>query len=305
MGILINENFGDLLDPRFQEIFDTRYKELPDMIPTLFSMPKDNGRADMRWSSVGELSDWPSFNGTVVYQSSAQGYDITATHKEFASGIQIERKLFDDEQYNIMDGRPRGLARAAQRKRQKDAARIFNNAFTHDTEFYSNSEGVALCSNSHTTTKPGVSTTAGFDNLGTSALSAVAVTAARIQFVDFRDDAANKISLVPNGLIIPTALYGKAFEITESMGVPDNANNARNVHQGAWNITEWNYLSDNNNWFMEDSTFRKDSLHWIDRKAIEFAFAEDIDTMIAKWRGYMRYSMAWSDWRWILGFQVS
>jgi len=305
MGIAISTNFGDLLDPRFQKIFHERYDELADMIPKFFSFPTNNGRSNMTWSSVGELADWPAFNGTVVYQQANQGYDITATHKEFASGVQIERKLFDDDQYQIMDARPSKLARAAQRKRQKDAARIFNNAFSVDTEFYSNSEGVALCSNSHTTTATGVSTASGFDNLGTSALSAVAVTAARIQFVDFRDDAANKISLVPDGLIIPTALYGKAFEIVASMGVPDNANNARNVHESAWDVTEWNYLSDNNNWFMEDSSFRKENLHWLDRIPIEFAFAEDIDTMIAKWRGYMRYSSAWTDWRWILGAQVS
>jgi len=33
--------------------------------------------------------------------------------------------------------------------------------------------------------------------------------------------------------------------------------------------------------------------------------AEDIDTLVAKWRGYMRYSMAWTDWRFIVGAVVS
>ncbi|KKK58937.1 hypothetical protein LCGC14_3039400 [marine sediment metagenome] len=31
----------------------------------------------------------------------------------------------------------------------------------------------------------------------------------------------------------------------------------------------------------------------------------DLDTLIAKWRGYMRYAMAHVDWRWTFGHQVS
>lgn len=296
--------FGDLLDPRFQRIFHEQYDELPDMIPQIFAFPTDNGRADMRWSQVGAYGDWTQFTGTVGYQAASQGFDTTATHIEFATGTQVERKLFDDDQYNIMDQRPAGLATAGVRTRQKHGARIFTNAFSVDTFFYNNSEGVALCSNSHTTNS-GASTSSGFDNLTTSALSATAVTAARIQFVGFRDDKANRLMVRPDEILIPPDLYEIAFEIVASMGQVDSAQNNRNVHEGAYRIIEWNYLTDTNNWFMMDSTFRKQSLFWIDRVSKEFAFAEDIDTIIAKWRAYMRYSNAWTDWRWILGASVS
>ena len=50
---------------------------------------------------------------------------------------------------------------------------------------------------------------------------------------------------------------------------------------------------------------RRQSIFWVDRVPIEFAFAEDLDTLIAKWRGYMRYSNAHVDWRWIVGSQVN
>ena len=152
MGPHVSTAFGDLLDPRFQKIFYERYKQLPTMLPEFFNFIGTNGRADMRWSDVGTLPDWGVFGGTVDYKSSSQGYDTIATPLEFASGIQIERKLFDDDQYNIMDQRPRALATSAQRTREKHGARLFNNAFSVDTLFYVNSEGVALCSDSHTTT---------------------------------------------------------------------------------------------------------------------------------------------------------
>ena len=178
--------FADLLDPRFQRIWNDTYPQLPDMVGQLFTMHGTNGRDTIRWSSVGAFGDIPQFTGSVTYDDVSQGYDTTMTPLEFASGVQVERKLFDDDQYGIMDQRPVGLARAYNRTRQTHAFRLLNNAFSVDTFFYNNSEGVALCSNSHTTTS-GASTSSGFDNLVTTALTATAVTAARIQFLGFRD----------------------------------------------------------------------------------------------------------------------
>lgn len=300
----ISESFGDLLDPRFQEIFFNQYNQVPSMIPEFYSMVGTNGRNDIRYSQVGTLPDWDTFDGTVLYNDSTQGYDTVLTPVEFASGVQVERKLFDDDQYGIMDQRPASLATSAARTREKDGAGIFNNAFSIDTTFYVNSEAVALCSNSHTTTS-GASTTTGFDNLGTAALTATAVAAARINMRKFRGDQAEIISVVPDELVIPIDLFEEAFEIVSSMGKVDTANNNRNVHQGVYTVKEWIYLTDTNNWFLCDSTMRSQMLKWTDRIPIEFAMAEDIDTLVAKWRGYMRYALGHCDWRWVFGHNVS
>lgn len=297
-------SFGDLLDPRFERIFYETYDDLPDMLSRLFTFAPDNGRDSMMWSQVGTLGDWDEFEGTVTYDSQSQGYDVTATHVEFASGIQVERKLFDDDQYNIMDQKPKALARAAFRTRQKHGARMLNNAFSIDNLFYSHSEGVPLCSNSHTTTS-GASTSVGFDNLTTASLTATAVAAGRIAMVDFRGDRAERIAVMPDELWYPPNLYEKAYEIMAASGKVDTDLNNPNVHHGQYRGVEWNYLTDANNWFLVDSSLRAEHVHWIDRIPMEFAMAEELDTIIAKWRGYMRYSMAYSDWRWIYGGQVS
>ena len=296
--------FGDLLDPRFQKIFFESYAQLESMLPRLYTMVGTNGRNDMRWSQVGTLPDWSTFTGTVDYSSSAQGFDTTATPLEFTSGVQVERKLFDDDQYNIMDQRPRSLGTSGSRTREKHGARLFENAFAVDTLFYNNSEGVALCSNSHITNS-GASTSTGFDNLGTAALTATAVAASRIQMRGFRGDQADRISTVPNEIWHPIDLFEEAFEIVNSLGKVDTANNNRNVHQGVYTLHDWEYMTDTNNWFMTDSIMRAQMVFWTDRVPVEFAFAEDLDTLIAKWRGYMRYAPAQTDWRWVLGHQVS
>lgn len=301
----ISTAFGDLLDPRFQRIYHEKFKQLPDMIPQIYNVVPHNGRDIMSWSEIGTFGDWQPFSGRVSYDSLTQGYDTTMTFLEFVSGFMVERKLYDDDQFHIMDRKPSGLATALVRTRQRHAARTFNNAFSVDNYFAVRSEGVALCSASHTTTSPGVSTASGFDNYGTSALSATAVAAARIDFVQFRDDRGNFFSAMPDTLIVPPALYEVAYEITASSGKVDTANNNRNVHEGKYKTIEWNYLTDASNWFMTDSMMQKESLFWCDRVSSEFAYAEDLDTLVAKWRGYARWAKAEIDWRWIFGAQVS
>jgi phage major head subunit gpT-like protein len=300
-----SEDFPDVLDPRFQRIFHDAYGDVPDMLPQFFEFIPSNGRDNIRFSQIGAFGDWPQFTGNVVYQDFAQGYDTIATYLEFASGFQIRRTLYEDEQFNIIDDLPRTLGDAAGRTRQRHGARIFNNAFSNDTFFYNNSEGVPLCSNSHTTTTANVSTASGFDNLTTASLSATALAAARVQMMGFRDDAANFIPLSPDTILIRPDLYDVAFEIVASAGKPDTANNNRNVHEGAYRVIEWIYLSDVRNWWLMDSRLMKQSVYWIDRIGKEFAMAEDLDTIIGKWRGRMRYANLQRDWRFVLGAQVS
>ncbi len=297
--------FGDLLDIRFEKIFDDNFPQLNDMLPELYNSPPNNGQIDMRFSQGSGYGDIPKFNGTVTYQSAAQGYDTTITPLEFASGIQIERRLFDTDQYSIMNQRPAGLARAAQRTRQADGAKRFNNAFAVDTEFYNNTEAVALCSDSHTTTVSTASTASGFDNLVTTALSATALATARIQMRGFRDAAANRGDVEPDEILFPPDLYEVACEINSSMGKVDTAENNRNVHFGRYTMKEWNYLTDTNNWFLMDASLRGESLKWFDSVAVEFAQAEDLDTLVAKWRLYFVHGNAHLDWRWINGANVS
>lgn len=296
-------NWADLLDKRVTKFFDDEYSQLPDRVGDVFSIEKSSDSFE-KWSAGGALGNFTQFTGTVTYQSQAQGYDVTATHVPFANGIQIERELYDDDRHGVWQRKPKALARAAHQTRQEHAARIFNNAFSVDTFFYNNSEGIAMCSDSHTTNS-GASTATGFDNLTTSSLSATAVTAAYIQMRDYRNDVGKKISIRPSKLVIPVSLYDVAYEITKSAGKVDTGNNNANVHQGMYEVFDWEYLTDTNNWFMIDGSLQKDSLIWFDRMPLEFAMAEELDTLIAKWRAYMRYSFMWRDWRFILGANVS
>ena len=296
---------AELLDRRFSKIFDGAYKNPDEKRSTLFTVQTARKGADEKMSNIGELGDLVPYTGSFTYDSTNQGYEVTATHKEYGKAMSITRTMRDDDLFSVMDKQPAKLGRATDRTLENFGARIFTMAFSNDTLFYVHSEGVPLCSNSHTTRSPGVSTAVGFDNLGVSALSATAVSAYRIQMRQFRGDRAERLSIRPNELWVPVDLEDTAYEITNSMGKLDTANNNVNAQQGRWSVHVWDYMSDANDWFMCDSMMRKENLFWWNRIAPEFAKTGDFDTMDWKWRVYVRFSYNYNGWRWVMGSQVS
>ncbi len=298
-------SFPDVLDSRFAKIYDDAYKQLPDRISQIYGTPPPSPlKGSLKLSQVGAFGDTPEFTGTVTYDEIFEGYDVTITDVEYANGFQIRRRLFDEDLYGIMDGKPQGLGSSHARTRQKHAAQTFNNAFGVDTTWQAGGDAVALCSNSHTT-RSSASTSTGFDNLATAGFSAVALQAARIGMKGFRDDRGNRLSVMPNKIIHPVDLYADVYEVLQSQGNPADASNAANVNYRAYTSMEWEYLDDANNWFLVDDAMQKQMLFWRDTIPQEFAMAEDLDTLIGKWRLYAKYSLGFRDWRWIYGSQVS
>ena len=296
--------FGDLLDKRVTKLFYDELTQLPDRVGEFYSMDTSKDSFE-KWSGVGEIGDFAEFNGSVVYQSQSQGYDVTAEHRAFVNGFQVTRQMYDDDRHGIWERKSPALANAYSRTRQAHGARIFNFAFSNDSFFYNNTEAVALCSDSHTTTS-GASTATGFDNLTTASLTATAVSSLRTQMRGFRGDVANKISVMPDKLVYPIDLADRADEIIKSAKDPNSANNAYNPQgNGRWTGTDWEYLTDTNNWFMLDTKNAKQWLVWFDRVPLEFGKAEEFDSFVAKWRAYCRYSYMWLNWRWIAGSEVS
>lgn len=301
-------NWPDQLDPRISDWFDGEYEQTADMIPMLFTVrgPGDSAqKSDLRGSSSGALGDPSEFTGQVTYQDTYEGYDWTITPKEYTSGIQIQRKLWDDALTDQIQQKASGFGRAVARLRQKHAASVIVGSFNVDSTWLTHTEGVALCSNSHTTRAAGVSTASGFDNLGTAALSTTSVIAARIAMKGFRDDRGNRIENEGNTLIVPVDLEHTAFEITQSMGIPEDVTNARNFNEGRYKVVSSVYFSDANDWWMADMGQLKQALRWFERVPYELANVESFDELIGKWRVYMRWGNGWVDWRPIFGHSVS
>lgn len=301
---MVNTNFAELHDIRFQRIANEEYDKHPDIVEKLFTNQEHNGRDSMTFNAVSAIGDFRAFNGSVTYNDLHMMYTTEMFYQEFTNGFQVERRLFDDDQYHIFDAKPKQLARSAWRLKQEHGARVFNSAFSVDTLFYTQEEGKALCSDTHLTTT-GASTASGFDNVITGALTATSVATGRIQMCQLVGTQGERIRVEPDILVFPPGKYEQAFEIVKSPGKLDTANNNGNVHEGRYKLIEWNYLTSANNWFMIDETLMKDHLLWSDRIPLEYGFIEDFETFAAKYRAYKRHAWCWTDWRWILGSNVA
>ena len=308
MGVpMVSENFGDLLEPGLAKIFTDRYKELPQMVPTLFGMGSES-TSYYKTSTLGAFGDFSDFDasGQITYDDIAQGYDVKIEFKQWVSGFQIERKLYDDELYGVINKKPAQLATSAVRTKEKHGAGIFNNAFSGSgsiSGILTNSEALSLCNSAHTSTASSGYTNQ--SNTGTTTLSATAIEATRRLMAALTDDRGNIITMNPDLLIVPRALEEKAWTIIASKGEPDGAENNANFHYGKYKLAVWDRLDDSNNWFFVDSVMMKDMLHWIDRIPLEFGQDTSFDTFVAKFRAYMRYGYGWDDWRWVYGHAVN
>jgi phage major head subunit gpT-like protein len=306
-SVVSKAGFPDVLDPRFREVTYQTFKLQKDMIPFFYTQEASTQFVE-RGTDITPMGDLDEFGGTIDYDAPTQGYDWTATHKEYAKGIQVERVLWEFDQFGVIDDMFSELSNSAFRSRQKDAARFFNRGFSDDTTFFDGTEDVALFNGSHTTPRDGVSTAAGFSNRGTSALSPTALGTAITNFRKLKDLAGERINVMPNLLVVPVDLRDRALEIVKTEKGLDTAEGTVNVYNSEYNfqVVDWIYLTDTNNWFLLDSVLMKKALKWYEKVKPEFARVEAFDEIIAKYRVYCMYTMSRSSiWQFGYGQEVS
>jgi phage major head subunit gpT-like protein len=298
MGVIASENFGYLLDPGLRKIFMDEYQLPEGHLENLYGIESSNKNTEYDLG-IGGMGDLEEFDGTIPYDDFKQQYRVSYTHKEWVKGIKVERKLVDDDLYSVINKRPMQLAMVAKRTKEKQASSVFNNAF--NTSVFAGGDGLALCADAHTR----VGTTITNDNAGSTALSATAVEATRLAMRAFTDETGNLLIGKGDTLLVPPALEETAWEIVNSTGKLNTADNNPNFNQGKYSVLVWDYLTDSNNWFMIDSRMAKMFLKWFNRIPTEFNKDKDFDTYVAKWSVYQRYSFGFSDWPWIYGHNVA
>lgn len=306
----ISEQWAELLEPGLRSIFYLTFSELAadSRVPMLFNDIPSTKAAEY-FLGVGGMSDWNAYKGAIEYDDPEQGFKTTLSHEEYVKGFKVERKLVDDDQYNIINARPRQLAMSAMRTREKHAASVFNNAFAIS---YVGGDSKPLCETAGHPYSPSNPTTQ--TNEGTYTLTYDNIVTVRRLMREFKDDKGEIVAINPDTILVPPELEETANSIVATMGggpqKPDTMDyHARLVGQGAkvaMNVVTWDYLTDNNAWFMLDSRLAKIHLLWINRTALEFALDPTSDFRLeARYRGYMRYSYGWSDWRFIFGSNPS
>ena len=292
-GIAVSEGFGFLLDPGLREIFWEAYNQEQSMVPALYQVGTSNKAVEYDLG-IGSMGEFDEFDGRIDYDAPEQLWRISYTHVEYTKGFPIERKLFDDNLYNVINDRPKMLGMSAARSRETKGASLFNTA-TANTGF----DGVSLGNDSHPYSATNSTDTQ--DNLFTLALSTGSLSTVRLAMRAWVDDRGNLAHVRPDTLLVPPELEETAYKIVSPPAGYEtgSANLTPQFHAGRFKVATWDYLTDSNRWFVIDSGLMKRFLKWYDRIPLEFGEEEDFDTLIAKFRAYMRYSFGYSDWRWV------
>lgn len=298
------EGWADAYDPRFREIIDTS-EVGEDMIPKFCTvstpkLPTEKG------SSLAGMGLWDEFAGTATYDSPTLGYNWSSTYKEYAKGTQIERSLIEYDLFNVADARIQHLKDSLHNTRQIECAQFFIQSFVVDSG-YTVSEGVALCSDNHTSPVAGVSTTSGFDNLTTEAFSPAALKRIFIQGRKLKQVHGQPYdNNVFNTVIGPVDLIDRADEIFGTLNGLDTAEHNKNVLSGRYTYIPWVRLTDTNDYWVVDLAELKKNFIWFDKVKAEYARVDDLDTLVAKYRGYAIWHRARKTaWNYIVGSQVS
>ena len=299
----VSENFGKLLYPGLRKIFFETYDEIPEQFPKIFNVETSNSATETD-HGMGAFGDWIERTdelSPVAYAKIKDGGEVTYKHKAFTKGFMISRELNDDEKYGQMKKMAKALARAGRAKVEKDAITVLTKGFKSDEGAFKGRDGKELFHDQHTL----VDSTKTCSNLMTGPLNEVNLKKAIQMMASQLDEAGNLIQMKATKLIVPPALEDTALRLLHSSQLPGTELNDTNEYlKNRLQVVVMDYLGataggSDTAWYLQDGTRHELNFFW--RVKPEFKNEEDFDTFVAKYRGYMRYSYGFSDWRGMVG----
>lgn len=289
--------FGDLLEPGFRKIFDDNYKEVDRVFTQIFRV-NNSTKQDEKDSAISGfgLLDVKPAGQPIKYEDPVQGYDVLYTHVTYAKGFKIDKELYDDDQYNVMNKKPQALGRAARRTEETQAANLFNNGFSTSqlggdgkplfSTAHPRSDGGSSQSNASSTSVPFSET-----NYRTTKL------AMRRQL----DEKGMKIEVMPRILLVPIDLEDAANIVFNSKLRSGTADNDLNPYLNEVKVIPWIYLTSSTAWYLLDPD--QHQINWFWREKLNFEQDKAFETDQALFKVRERFSKGFSDWRGTYGSQ--
>ena len=294
MGLIIPENFGTLLEPGLREVFFAGMTEVPEVYSKVFHVFDSNQSTEQDLDIVG-LGDWEQIDDGEMLELDEieEGYGVTYEHLTYKKGFKVTRDLLEDDRYHVFSNQAKLLGRGAAETRERTAAAILNNAFSTNN---TGGDGEPLCSDGH----PYKSLSGTQDNIGSAALDTDALKDARTGLLSQLNSRKQKITFSPNLLlVVPPELHDTALLLSNSRNEPGTANNDINVNYGRYQVICMPHLSSASAWFLIDPAVSRLNFFW--RVKPDFRQAEILSTDAVMFRGRMRFSCGFSDWRGIWG----
>jgi hypothetical protein len=294
MAVINTGNTPKLLWPGLNAVWGRDYEEHPKEFPDLFDIES----SDMNYEEEVEQTGFGL--ASVKQQGSATPYDTESqqsvtryTHVAYGLGFIVTREEIDDNLYEKKGiTRTQALAFSFRQTKENVAANVYNRAFN---TAYTGGDGKALLVTDHPSLSGNQSNT-----LATAAdMSEASLEDLCVQIMNATNSRGLKIGLMPRSLIIPPAYSFEAARILKSTQQSGTANNDLNAMRSMGMFPDGikvnHYLTDTDAFFIRTNV--PQGMKLFQRVKAEFAQDGDFDTGNAKYKGYERYSVGWTDWR--------
>ena len=301
--MMVQGTFSALLAPGLNEVFHNAREEEPTMWGQLFSR-NSSERAyeeDFHWAGFEQFQEFGELEN-IQLKDAEPGAMTRYVHRKWGQGYQLSRELMDDNLYGNVSEFPAMLARAAHATKETVASFVLNNGFSAS---FPGGDGKPLFSTAHPLYGTSGGTQANTFTTST-ALSEASLKSALTSLRTSKDDASIFSPIMgPMTLWVPPALEFTALEI---LGTPTRTGGVAGdltinpLQDRQIKVQVWNYLTDDNNWFLSSDSGRT-KLKYFERWPLQ-QFMEDVNGNLSmRHYAYERYSFGWSSFYGIFGVQ--
>lgn len=245
-GVLMGENFADLLNVQFKEI--TKRACAKPRQGLRYFTEETTGRSYEKYSSITGLTVVPESRDVndIPLDSPIQGPDVTLTPSTYRRMIQIERRLRETDQYGKINTQITGLAESAGVTVEMYCANAFNTGFD-STAAWLCADGMYLFDSARPSEDKGVAAWSNLETAGT--LTRTSLASMRVNFRKVVNERGLVSPIVMRKLIVPPDLQDTAEELMTSPYKVGVSLNDKNVYEGRFDVEVWDYLTSTTAWF--------------------------------------------------------
>jgi len=261
---------------------------------------RESVRKSMEWGTPGQVGLKPE-NAAFDEFNIKHGSDKTILYAVYGGRMTLSMELVRDSKVKEIEKAAESIGESITCTPNYLAAGYLENAF--DASEPATADGKALCSSSHLIIQTNAST--GRNTLASGA--ALDETSLEAVMTSLRTTTMSNGMIQPlmgKKLVVPSGLHNLATKLNRSKNTLGSANNDPSVVNGI-EVCTFDYLTDQNNWFVLTNKNEQDGLFW--EWDIESQFEEDNSpsTWQKVYIGLFRSRWGVDDWRCIYGSEVS
>lgn len=287
---MLSADIQKLLVAGLRTILFNRFKQYPEEYKVIFNVhdSKKSKEEDYGLSGLGPMVE-KGEGKPITYDDPVTGFLKTYLHKAFGLGFRVTEEAIEDDLYQKIKKMPKAIARSAHQTIEILSAAVFNNAFSEVGP-----DGKVFFAADHPLKGGGT----GSNTLPVAAdLDVTSLTAAINIQERTVDDKGLLLNIKAKKLVVPPELKWTARELLKSDSKPyTNHNEINAIKDEQLSYFVWHWLTDPDGWFLGAGQDEHEA-HFFWRKRLKDEAGDDFDTGDLKFKGVMRFSVGYSDWK--------